>query len=465
MVWVKTRLGTANAKVGQGSNAVRRDASGAVPDTSPEISPNTSGGTGVARGGEQPLVAAHFDGAQTGLGTALDTASSAARDRQDNLAFEKRQLANAISRDVATRAQLLGQEGRIFIALVWLVTAGLLAIKSGQGPGVGLNAPGSFLAWLPASDAAPLAQVFLMVGAAGLFVGAALWLYFKGQPDDRRPVKRRADRLGADIAAQARALDTDVAQLTQKIQHGQGLSNDLQALTTAQHKVFEVQMFFKELSFLVPENHRQSMADLKQYLSGRAEPATLFVFAGGVALGLLMGWLGFAERGVQTGPTPDIMRYPVFFMLLVGGVSIYALAGLLSAVLSGFNLRDQDRAVEAALDGLRSAYLANNGPRLDDIIRRVEDAMTVTRSRAAALEKTAAKPQKSSSTNADHHASGPATKQRKAAPTETWQPTHEKPVFVETDFAASPKAFLRDGDSPAGRPKATPKTSRRRLFW
>ncbi|MEL6379861.1 MAG: hypothetical protein AAFR69_09390 [Pseudomonadota bacterium] len=404
-----------------------------------------------------------FTGAQTDLGTALEKAADAAQSRQDTLHYGKRQLARAINRDVSARAQVLAQEGRLFIAIVWLVTAVLLFIKTAQGPGAGLNASGSLLGWLPVADAGALAQLFLVVGLTALFVGAALWLYFKRRPDDRRPVKRQADRLGADIAAEAQALDADVALLTQPIQQGQGLSKDLEALAKAQHKVFEVQIFFKELSFLVPENHRQSMVDLRRYLSGRTEPATLIVFAVGLMLGLVTGWLAFAERGVPTGPTPDIMRYPVFFMLLMAGVSVYAVAGLLSNLASGFNQRDQDRAVEAALDGVRSAYLANNGPRLDDIVRRVDDAMAVTRSRAAAMEKASTKPAKPPSTAAAPEAVLAGDLQPGSS--DHWQPTSEKPVFVETAFAASPRPFLRDGDSPPETSKIEGQPSRRRLLW
>ena len=394
-------------------------------------------------GANGPLFAdaARFTTADSNLGAQLLFTANALDQRGKSLSAARRALAGELSARVGAEGRLVAQALRLTVGVIWLCIAIVLLVKSGQPVGAGL-APG---------EAGVLARVFFMAGVPASILAIAVAIYVQSTRGNNQRVRQAADRLGREIAAEAKALDHDISGLVQSISRGGSLGADIENLSKAQYKAIEAQMFFRGLRFLTPETHQQSMDDLKRFLASTGQASVLVVFATAFSLGAGLSYLVFAERGgYGGGPMPDIFLYPGYVLTLLIGGSVYLLAGVMSDILAPVFGAVRRRALEDALDAVRGAFIANDAPRFAEIVRRVDDAMAVLQSRAEALERDAARgPARSGGadlqgqTHTDcsprAHVDGPSDL--------AWRDRDSSAQFVDVRFQAAPKPFALDSES------------------
>lgn len=396
-----------------------------------------------------------FAGAPAGQGSTADfhaAFSAAGGDGALSLGFLLRQGANSIGRgrsfleergralaaaiDAQSReeAVLLAQAARLAIALFWLFIAVMLAREVSASGGAPVRG-------LAAGDAMMAARVFFALAALGVvaaFVGGYL-----ARGGALGAARAEADALGAATGRIARDFGDSLDRLRADMeQHARRAGDALDDLARMHLVALEAAAFFREIQFLADPDADDAEAKFRGFLRERA-PAPPASGGGGLllfALGCLFG-VGFAAA-LRPGAGAGLSTGLPFWVLAasLGFALLYFVVGPLFRAAGGVSTRAPGdlagRAREAALGRVRAAFAAEDAPRLDDLIRRTEDAAAVLKARL------------------DDHAPRAAAG---VDPEPAWRRPPPPPQFVDPRFDPSPPPFRAGGTS--ARNDAKPKQS------
>ena len=333
-----------------------------------------------------------------------------------------RALAAAIDAQGREDAVLLAQAARLAIALFWLFIAVILAREVAAAGGAPVRG-------LAAGDAQMAARVFFALAALGVvaaFVGGFLARGLSGGA-----MREAADALGAASGRSARdygeTLDALRAQLERQARRPGDALDDLARM----HLVaLEASAFFSEIQFLAETDGDDAVAKFRGFLRERA-PAPpgsgaggLLLFALGAAFGV--GLAAALREGAAAGLSSGLPLWVLAASL--GFALLYFAVGPLFRAAAGAADDLALRARAAALDRVRAAFAAENAPRLDDLVRRTEDAIAILKARLG------------------DDARREAAEQAGAEP--AWRRPPEPPQFVAAAFDPAPPTFH------AGQPRA-----------
>ena len=391
--------------------------------------------------GSQLIRATHnIDQTDAGLSKKTDALRAAIRNRFEG---ETRSTAWAI---------------RIVVAIIWLFVCMLLFFF---GPGQ----QNSIFETMVHDDAVILGRLFLMISlASGIFAMVA-YIYLQHSIGGNRQVRQAAENLGLHIAGIARQFDTALSGHLGAVNREQDIGAAADHLAHAHMTALEAQLFFRQLKFLHAEPREAALSDLARFLKrprNIASPVMLIFLLGavfGIAFVGIVGVIfGTSERSivttVVTGTSAGLLRYPEFLSLLLGGAIVYLMAGVFAErIMPAFGSTRQ-QIFDDALDSLRGAYTADDAPRFNEVIRRVEDTMAAFRSRIDGLYQTSktnndgAISEGGISDSVGDHAIAPAADsliQRNGASPASgdselpWRNRDTEVRFVDTGFQAAPK--------------------------
>jgi len=339
--------------------------------------------------------------ASSDLGALLLFSANEVGKNSQELSAQSAGLGRAISHRVSSEARLLAQGLRLTIGVVWLLIGAILLFLAKEGiPSI--SDPAAIFATglakgLTVAEASGLARFFLIAGGGAAFLGVVSIGYITYRTGSNRDIRRQAERLGQHIAGVASGFDTHLTKLLQNVHQEHEPANAMASLSRAHLTAFEAQIYFNRVKYLNEERRHQALAELSASLSGNRGQggSTISVFLAGLLTGLglmivitlLMAMLGgkAPASGASVALLPDIMRFPKFFMILVYGGFLYAIAGLLCDAIKPFMGATRHKGLEDALDTVRGAYTAQNAPRHQEVIRRIDDAMGVFRARLDSL--------------------------------------------------------------------------------
>lgn len=341
--------------------------------------------------------------------------------RQSDLAGEAARVAEAVGARLGGAVSMSAWTMRFLIALVWGLFAAELAWARFTGATAGIIGLGP----VAAEDVMPLFWVFGAAAGAGLiavFFGAAA-VSLAGNADNRR-IRERATLFGDRAGGLALQFDAKLDELRRSMDGRANAVDAVADLSRAHLTALEAAVFFRDIQFLTDDE--DAAAKFRGYLArvsggggtGKPQAFVLGILAGMIAMAFLYGPPRVEVPVVE-------LKYPaVQAWILLGGLA-YLIAGLVAETLSGLVTAGVAReAREEALDAVRSGFVARGAPRVDDVIRRIEDALDVYKARARASRGTG-----DSASNAD-------------SDIPPWRRAPEGPRFVDAGFQAAPKTFL-----------------------
>jgi len=386
------------------------------------------------------------------LGIEIRDSANAIVRRQSDLAFEGRNLAREILSRRAGAVTITAWAIRFVIALLWgaiaaqVVWAALSENTAAWIYGVGLVDRDLFR---------PLIYVFGASAGAGMlavFFGAGL-VTIMGNADNTK-VRRIASSFGDRAADLALQFDDHLNKLRQAMNERDRPVEAVSDLSRAHLTALEAAVFFRHVQFLTSNTEAPQL--FRGYLfpgGGAKAGGEALVFMSGIlvgAFGMLM-MMGMPEIKIDL-PDFQLLGFPeeVEYWILLGGL-IYVLAGLFAELLSGTVAASfAAQAREEALEAARSGFVARQAPRVEDVIRRIEDAMDVYRAR---VESDRGASRLGSNAGAQSHIAA-------SDDTPSWRKAPEAPRFVDTGFQAAPKTFRTDAFA-----KAFYENSRRSILW
>jgi hypothetical protein len=198
--------------------------------------------------------------------------------------------------------------------------------------------------------------------------------------------------------------------------------------------------FFTDVQFLTDPDRSEAARKFRGYLAsaagggGGGAPsfgAALALLSAGFLGGIIVANIGAAPAtGASAAAAGSLFKYPLALFAVAGLGFVYAIAGLALEALGGsITSSAAAQARDEALDSLRAAFVAGNAPRIDAIIRRIEDAMDVYKARLG---------QAGAGSASAHHAASPAEDEL------AWRRAPEGPRFVAQSFLAAPESFRAD---------------------
>jgi hypothetical protein len=361
---------------------------------------------------------AHFS-----LGFLLRQSAHAIEQEREALIRRGLSLARAVDRRRGGELTLIAHFVRLLIGLFWLY----LALRLDREALSALAAGSALAGDLPVALAQALARLFLALGAIGVaaaFVGA--WIVIGAGQGDNVALRRLAAGLGGEAAAIAKRFDEDLDRLRREMDDHARPADAVDDLSRMHLVALESAVFFSEIRFLTEPDRGAAARQFEAFLARfRARPAASFlaalmVFTVGAMWGFIFGFIrGLSLAPGVEPPIPEPSGIPDWAILASLGLALlYALAGrLVELFRAPLTMSAVWRAREEALDALRAAFVAGAGPRIEDVIRRIEDALAVYRARLPA--------------ESAAHAALP-----------------ERPRFVEPAFAGAPPAFRVDAQAP-----------------
>lgn len=379
---------------------------------------------------EASFAAAEFAAHPPGsLGDSLQASAKHIADSQIKLAERARMLSRALNDRLDGEVTLIAQGLRIMIATVWAFFAFILAwTYLTRDPSwtafVGPIAPG---------DAALLSQAFAIIAGAGMAVAfLRAFIVFSLGKGNNNLLRARSSELGDEAAEIALEFDRELDRWRRAMDGRQHNPADaVQDLSRAHLTALEAAVFFRSIQFLTDAERGEAALKFRGYLKrhqgggGNGGAAIPFFFFGFFFGAVYVSTLYPAPPAVLGNvPIPTIANYPWALLLILGGALVYALSGLLVDSFRGvFTGPAERQARDEALDAVRSGFIAKNAPRIESVIQRIVDALDVYKARVAGARKT---------TDSTHHS---------AEEIPEWRRGPEPPRFVETPFAAAPKAW------------------------
>lgn len=387
-------------------------------------------------------------------------------DSEFSLSFLLRQSANAIERGkylLGDRARavsaaisdrrdgelmLLTQGFRLLIALAWLFIG--LALDRQALTAIALGA--TSVSGMPVGDAQVVARIFLVIGAIGAvaaFLGGFL-VNLTGKASNIG-VRRSAADLGAEAAELAKRFDAALDTLRAQMDRRGDRADAVEDLSRMHVTALEAASFFQGVQFLTDPDRSDASAKFRAYLrdhayyGGAAGASPILALLIGAVVGLCVGYGVWAP---PAAPVPDapvaasaLFTYPWVTMAALGGALLFVVAGgFLGAFAGPVTASAGESARDEALDAVRGAFIAGNAPRIEDVIRRIEDALAVYKARLGGGGTSA------------HHAGDGAVGSLDETP--AWRRPPEGPRFVAPSFDATPKAFLADAQRSPKAPSA-----------
>ncbi|MEE2690879.1 MAG: hypothetical protein VX640_04975 [Pseudomonadota bacterium] len=369
----------------------------------------------------------------TSLGFELSRSANDIVGRQVSLSEKAGALSSAIAERLDGETSLITQGFRIIIAMMWAFFAITLLWISRGGA-----AP--WAAWMGAvapGDAAILARAFTIIAAAGLavpfVVGLVVWALGKS---DNNALRAKSAELGREAGALALDFDAELDRLRRDMDaRKENPAAAVIELSRAHLTALEAAVFFRRLQFLTEPDRYEASLKFRGFLRGTAAPAGKFE---AFLLGLLTGVFAYgmiAPTPIQIPidlPAGFLESYPWAVTSILVGAFFFAIVGLVVSLMRGVLTAPAERQARSeALDAVRSGFVGMNAPSIESLIRRIEDALDVYQARLSGFRPSGA------------HAADAA------AETPAWRKPPEGPRFVDTGFAAAPKAFLA-GPAPAG---------------
>lgn len=444
---IRERLGAAKAGLDDGLKPIAPRLKAGFASLADRFSKNRArvlyspAGSPAARGGEAPdparilfpaeasFAASEFAAHPPGsLGDSLQASAKHIADSQIKLAERARTLSRALSDRLDGEATLIAQGFRILIATVWAFFAFILAWTY-------LTRDPSWTAFvgpIAPADAALLSQAFAIIAGAGMAVAfLRAFIVFSLGKGNNNLLRARSSELGDEAAEIALEFDRELDRWRRAMDGRQHNPADaVQDLSRAHLTALEAAVFFRGVQFLTDADRGEAARKFRGYLKSHARGG-----AGGVAIPMFFFGFFFGAVYVSTlypappavlgnVPIPTIANYPWALLLILGGALVYALSGLLvDAFRDVFTGPAERQARDEALDAVRSGFIARNAPRIESVIQRIVDALDVYKARVAGARKT----------------TDSATHSAEEIP--EWRRGPEPPRFVETPFAAAPKAW------------------------
>lgn len=367
------------------------------------------------------------DRSRGALGAELERSAREITHRQARLEDEAMRLAATIGERLDGEATLITQGLRFCIVAFWTVLAVTLAWISRGGDA-------NWAAWIgpvTQADAYVLARAFAILAGAGFIVAFAVaaLVFALGKGDNNR-VRARAAWLGSEAGAFALEFDNELKRLRDAMDdRKENPSAAVSELSRMHLTALEAAAFFRSMQFLTDERD-EAIRQFRGFLRGAGGGGASIFEA--YLLGLLSGvfFMGFLTPAQIRLPVdiPDFSaNYPWAVLSMLLGGFVFAIAGLIVNLVRGVLTAGAGRQARSeALDAVRSGFVSRNAPRIESVIQRIEDAVDVFQARLAGWRpKSALGPE-------------PETE------TPSWRKPPEGPRFVETSFAAAPKAFLAE---------------------
>jgi hypothetical protein len=350
-----------------------------------------------------------------------------------------REVSSAIAGRRDGELMLVTQGFRLLIALLWLFLGMTLDRQALAAAAAGAQS----VSGMPLGDAQIIARIFLVIGGIGAiaaFLGGFL-VNLTGKASNLG-VRRAAANLGAEAADLAKRFDAALDSLRVQMDRRGDRADAVEDLSRMHVTALEAASFFQGVQFLTDPDRGNAAAKFRAYLrdhasfggSGGASPVIALLL--GVVVGLALGYGAWAP---PAAPVPDapivvspLFAYPSVTIAALGGAVLFVAAGgLLGAFAGPVTASAGESARDEALDAVRGAFVAGNAPRIEDVIRRIEDALAVYKARLGGGGTSA------------HHGAGGADKAA-LDDTPSWRRPPEGPRFVAPSFDAAPKAFLAD---------------------
>ncbi|MGE0409171.1 MAG: hypothetical protein AB7P23_07905 [Amphiplicatus sp.] len=374
-----------------------------------------------------------LSGPDAPLGNRVRASAGAIVDRQRGLAESARRVARAIDDRFDGAVSMTAWKIRLVIALLWgLIAVQLVWARLTEASGVIVG-----LGVVPDAHIRPLAEIFIalaFLGMAGVVAGAAL-VALAGNADNRR-VRMIGGAFGEHAADVALGFDGALDRLRRSMDERHDPVDAVTDLSRAHLTALEAAVFFRDLNFITDES--DAAAGFRGYMDrfggGGGATAMLSSFVVGAFVG--------ANGVLMALHIPVRPRVPDFSGLLDGAPAPWILFGMLVYLFAGFFARllrpaivaaASDRVRGEALEAIRSGFVAKSAPRVEDVVRRIDDSLDIFKARVAGRAR-----------RPDSHA---------AADDEIplWRRPPEAPRFVETAFPAAPKSWRADPPAPAER--------------
>jgi hypothetical protein len=338
--------------------------------------------------------------------------------RQNELAEQARVLSAAIAARLGGAVSLGAWAIRIMVAFAWAGLAAQFAwalMSDSAAPIIGFGP-------VAAKDLRALMMVFGLAAAAGIggvMIGV-LMVFASGNADNRK-VRERAAAFGERAAELARQFDAELDKLRRAMDARSNPVDAVADLSRAHLTALEAAVFFRNIQFVTDDTEAQQK--FRGYLGrapgGGGGASDMPAFLLGVAVGV-SGTLLVATTPVAL-PVATKLAYPAAGLWIMAGGLVYLFAGLLAETMRGLiAMGAANEAREAALDAVRSGFVSGDAPRVDTVIRRIEDALDVYKARVAR----------------------PGAKTSAADDIPAWRKAPEAPRFVDAGFQAAPKSFL-----------------------
>jgi len=343
---------------------------------------------------------------------------------------------------------------RFLIGAAWLGLAGWLNQSALQARANDLPLANA----MPVDDAMVLAHTFFLAGASAL--GAALimiaLIFISGNGGNDR-LRRRGEIFGDALAATAREFNNALKYFRDKISTGDKAAADIvPAVSQAHLTALEAKVFFRDISFLTMIDADGADVAFRGFLRRFCPSIGGFAFFDvllgmmlGAIAGLGAGWTLF-KPAVEAAAGPvglAITQYPLALQTLLLGGGLYIVTGVVVELMSGlFTNGEMTKARKAALDSVRSAYIAQEAPLSSEVIRQVEDVVEILRARLGA-----GSGGRNSLSPSEVAAQSPAYALKSQAAVSqfddpdldmpAWRRRDSSVQFVETGFQAAPKEW------------------------
>jgi hypothetical protein len=373
------------------------------------------------------------------LAFSLRQSAQKIRDAQDEMRKEGARLAGKIEERRRGEHQLVVNTVRLLIALVW----GFLAFRlDREALAAQIFGTPIFGGAMPVADAQILSRVFMTLAIAG--VGGAMiggWLTMATGGASNNALRAAAARLGAEAAEIAKEFDKALDQYRARMDRRLAKAADaVEELSRMHMTALESAAFFTDVQFLTDPDRDEAARKFRGYLASAARGGGEALSIGAIIALLCLGFLvGIFVANIGAGPASSapaaaagsLLKYPLALLAVAGLGLVYAVAGVVLDTIGGsITSSAAAQARDEALDSLRAAFVAGNAPRVDAIIRRIEDAMDVYKARLGSA---------SGGATSAHHVTATPSEDEPA-----WRRAPEGPRFVAQSFLAAPESFRAD---------------------
>jgi len=380
---------------------------------------------------QAPAEAARFS-----LGFLLTQSALKIDEAKKGLLQHGAQLAGAIEDRRGGEQQFAVSGLRLLIALVWAAYAFWLDRAALTAIGVGAQLVDGAM---PIGDAQTIARMLLWLAIAG-FAGAMLSgavTNISGRGSNTR-LRAVASGLGKEAAAIAKDFDAALDELRGQMDKRGARPDAVEDLSRMHMTALEASAFFHDVQFLTDADRGSADRRFRSYLARAAGEAagapparsaeSLVLLIAGIVIGVGIGYYVFSPTTAASATaTASLSKYPLPYAAVALLGILYASIGLLLSMFRGpITIEAAVRARDEALDSVRAAFVAGHAPRVDTIIRRIEDALDVYKARLASGQ----------------HAAGASHAAQSDEP--AWRRGPEGPRFVAQSFLAAPDAFRAD---------------------